>query len=102
MRTKVMEIMPDVALYRDDKTGIAMVEDGRNGNNCTLHPNIDSSGSVDGMVNQGYWSRADKTVQAMGAIHNISVYVPEADPQINAALHEHCQCGGNHGSENKK
>ena len=50
-------------LFRDDKSGIAWVEDGRTGTGSSCHPNIDSSGSVAGMKKRG-WGRIINTASA--------------------------------------
>lgn len=99
MKRKIKDIRPYVTLYVDTNTGIAMVEDGTSGTGCSLHPNIDASGSVAGMKKLGYWDKNDVTVRAFSSIHNISRFVSESDPAIHAALLQYCSCGGNHGKE---
>jgi hypothetical protein len=91
----LQEIRPYVKLYRDPKTGIAWVEDGRSGNAHSAHPNIDSSGSVAGMRKLGYWGKKDQTVRSHGFIYNIDRSVVHDEFDRLAA--EHCRCGGNHG-----
>jgi hypothetical protein len=88
------EIQPHVTLKRDTDTGIAFVDNGSAGVRHTVHPNIDASGSVRGMVSLGYWNAADRTVQAGGFIYNIDRYV--ADDDLDKIAGEHCQCGGQH------
>ncbi len=38
----------------------------------SAHPNIHSSGSVEGMIALGYWRKTDKTLRRKGAIYNMS------------------------------
>lgn len=56
------EIEKHINLYRDDKSGIAWIEDGTTGTGVSVHPNIDSSGSVRGMKDRGYWGKKDRTI----------------------------------------
>ena len=62
-------------LYRDDKTGIAWVEDGSTGLGHSCHANIDASGSIRGMKDRGYWGKKDRCVRSHGFIYNIDTYV---------------------------
>ncbi len=55
MKQFIREIEENVNLYRDDKTGIAWIEDGRTGLGISVHANISATGSVVGMKNLGYW-----------------------------------------------
>lgn len=71
MKKFIREIEPNRILYRDDKTGIAWIEDGYTGCGISIHPNIDASGSVKGMKNLGYWGKEDRTVRSHGFIYNI-------------------------------
>lgn len=50
----IREIEPYTKLYRDDKNGIAWIEDGSTGLEISVHPNIHKSGSVIGMKNLGF------------------------------------------------
>lgn len=45
----IKEIKPYVKLFINNNTGIAWIENGSTGNSHSAHPNIDSSGSVEGM-----------------------------------------------------
>lgn len=90
----IEKISEYVTLYRDSKTGIAMVEDYSSGNGHSAHPNIDASGSIRGMKNRGYWGKSDRVVRSAGYLHNIDrvVITSEYDQIAN----DHCQCGGKH------
>ena len=88
------QIKEHVALYRDDRTGIAWVEDGTTGNGHTCHASIDASGSVRGMKKLGYWRQADRTVRSHGYIYNIDTFIASDDLDWVAA--QHCKCGGKH------
>ena len=46
MKQFIREIEESVNLYRDDKNGIAWIEDGRTGLGISVHANISSTGSV--------------------------------------------------------
>lgn len=54
MKQLIRKIEEHVNLYRDDKNGVAWIEDGRTSLKISVHANIDSSGSVSGMKNLGY------------------------------------------------
>lgn len=85
--------------YRDERTGIAWIEDGSVGLGYSLHPNIDATGSIRGMRDRGYWGKKDRCVRSHGFIYNIDRYVSEDKPEINEWLLRHCRCGGNHGTQ---
>lgn len=53
-RKMIRKINKYATLYRDDKNGIAWIEDGSAGLEHSCHPNIAASGSVIGMKNLGY------------------------------------------------
>lgn len=94
MKQLIQQVRPHVALYRDEDTGLAWVEDGTSGVSHSPHPNIDASGSVAGMRDLGYWGRSDRAVNSHGFIFNIdcSVVSDELDELARAA----CRCGGAH------
>lgn len=71
MKQLIREIDENRKLYRDDRIGIAWIEDGYTGCGISIHPNIDISGSVEGMKNLGYWGKEDRTVRNHGFIYNI-------------------------------
>lgn len=93
-RKVLQQVSEYVVLCRDDRTGIAWVEDGSTGMGHSCHPSIDSTGSVLGMKERGYWRRSDRAVRCSGAIYNIDSFVATDDLDWLAA--EHCQCGGKH------
>lgn len=57
MKQFIKKIGDHVILYRDDKIGIAWIEDGRTGLGISVHANIGSSRSVSGMKSLGYWRK---------------------------------------------
>ena len=81
-----------VELYRDDRTGIAWIEDGKTGNGHSAHPNIDRTGSVRGMKARGYWRQDDRCIRAGGAIYNVDRLVVTDD--LDKVVAEHCRCVG--------
>jgi len=87
------------ALYRDEDTGIAWVENGHTGNGHTCHPNIHHTGSVNGMKRLGYWRHSDITVRSHGFIYNISKFT--VSDEFDRLAAKHCRCGGNHGNMEK-
>ncbi len=52
--------------------GIVMIENNSVGVGHSCHPNIDGSGSVEGMKMQGYWDKKDVVVRAHGFAYNTS------------------------------
>jgi len=86
----IKEIEPYVKLYRDVKTGIAWIENGKVGLGHSAHPNIHSSGSVKGMKNKGYWNKDDKTVRSHGFIYNISKLV--VTDELDKVAADYCRC----------
>lgn len=93
----LQQVDPYVRLYRDDRTGIAWVENGHTGLRHSAHPNIDASGSVRGMKSLGYWARDAKTVRSHGFIYNISQLAYNADDPLDMLALQNCRCGGVHG-----
>lgn len=79
-------------LYRDDKTGIAVIRDGSTGLGHSCHPNIDKSGSVRGMKKLGYWDKEAKTVRAGSYIYNISGFAIDKENKYDLICAERCQC----------
>lgn len=88
------EIAPHVKLYRDAKTGIAWIEDGTCGLGYSCHSNIDSSGSVRGMKDRGYWEQKDRTIRSHGWIYNIDSLIVTSE--YDEIARQHCQCGADH------
>ena len=93
-RKVIKKVGEHQVLCRDDRTGVAWVEDGSTGMSHSCHPNIDKTGSVRGMKARGYWRHTDKAVRCNGAIYNISSFVATDDLDWLAAAH--CRCGGKH------
>lgn len=84
--------MSELTVCRE--TGIARVYDGSSGITHSAHPNIHKSGSVQGMINLGYWAEDDKTVRCGEYIYNISKAVISSDEDDLAA--RNCNCGERH------
>lgn len=96
MTTKafIREVGPYARLYRDERTGIAWIEDGQTGVGHSAHPNIDASGSVAGMKARGWWPQDALLVRSHGFIYNVSeCVVTDGYDRIAAA---ECRCGGRH------
>jgi hypothetical protein len=89
-RSFVRQLAPYVELHRDERTGIAWVADGTTGCGHTCHPNIDSTGSVRGMKQRGFWGKNDQTVRSHGFIYNISRFICSDGWDKVAA--EECRC----------
>ena len=94
MKQFIREIEKNVILYRDDKTAIAWIEDGRTGLGISVHSNIDSSGSVLGMKACGYWRKSDRTVRSHGWIYNIDSFVCDKDNELEMIVADECRCQG--------
>lgn len=86
----IKEVKPYANLYRDDKTGIAWIEDGSTGMGHSVHPNIDESGSVKGMRDRGYWGKEDKIVKSHGWQYNTSRFV--ASDELDNIVADYCMC----------
>ena len=90
MKNLIKNIKKHVNIYQCPKTGIAWIEDNTTGLSYSLHPNIDSTGSISGMKKLGYWNKKDKTIKTNGFIFNISQkYVSN---EYNTILQKYCQC----------
>lgn len=94
MKQFIREIEESVNLYRDDKNGIAWIEDGRTGLGISVHANISSTGSVLGMKNLGYWGRKDRTVRTHGWVYNIDKFVCNKDNELEMIVAKECRCQG--------
>ncbi len=90
MKQFIRQIEEHVNLYRDDKTGIAWIEDGRTGLGTSVHANIDSSGSVSGMKALGYWGGKDRTVRSHGWIYNIDSFVCDKKNELEMIVADEC------------
>lgn len=92
MKKFIREIREHVELYRDDKTGIAWIEDGTTGCAVSVHANIDASGSVRGMKDRGYWGKKDRTVRSNGYIYNIDRFVCDPGDELERIVADECMC----------
>ncbi len=91
-KTFIKEIKPYIELHRDEKTGIAWVDNGSTGNEHSAHPSIDVTGSVRGMKKMGYWQEDDITVRCHGAIYNVSKMI--ISDEYDQIAKDHCRCIG--------
>lgn len=94
MKQFIKKIGDHVILYRDDKIGIAWIEDGRTGLGISVHANIGSSRSVSGMKSLGYWRKKDRTVRSHGWIYNIDSFVCDKDNKLEMIVADECRCQG--------
>lgn len=90
----IREINTYAKLYRDDKNGIAWIEDSSTGLGITIHPNIHKSGSVIGMKNLGYWDKKDRIVQSHGYKYNIDRFVCNKNNELEVIVSNECMCQG--------
>lgn len=90
----IREIDKYISLYRDDRTGIAWIENGSTGCSHSCHSNIDSSGSVRGMKQLGYWNKKDRTVRSHGFIYNIDTFVIDKENKYDLIVANECCCQG--------
>ena len=88
----IRDIQPGVKLYRDRLNGIAWAEDHRTGLGISVHPNIDETGSIDGMVNLGYWRKDDRVVKSHGWIYNIDRLAYDSNDPIETIVASECRC----------
>lgn len=93
MKKLIREINEYTRLYRDDKTGIAWIEDGSTGMGISVHSNISSTGSVRGMKNLGYWDKKARTVKSHGWIYNIDTLICDNNNPLEKMLADNeCKC----------
>lgn len=92
MKRKIREIEEHVVLYRDDKNGIAWIEDGRTGLGISVHPNISVTGSVRGMRKTGLWGKSDRFVRSHGWIYNIDRLAYNTKDPLENIVAENCMC----------
>lgn len=92
MKQFIREIAPYKKLYRDNKRGVAWIEEGSTGPSHSCHPNIDASGSVKGMKNLSYWGKRDRTVRSHGWIYNVD-RVSVTD-ELDRIAEAECRCIG--------
>ena len=90
MKRLLHGIAAHIDLYIDPQTGITWVENGRTGTGHSAHPNIDESGSVEGMKRQ-YWGEC-RTVKSHGFIYNVDK-VTYSDI-LDYLAFAHCKCIG--------
>lgn len=88
----IREIEPGVELFRDAVTGIAWAEDHRTGLGVSVHPNIDESGSVEGLVTRGWWRSSDRVARSHGGIYNIDRLSYNKDDPVEVAVAAECKC----------
>lgn len=91
MKKYLRDIAPHQHLYRDDKTGIAWIHDGRSGVVYSIHPYIDKSGSVKGMKHQKFWNQNDRCIKTNGSIFNIDMICVSDDIRYTVLKNE-CLC----------
>lgn len=94
MKQLVKKINKFADLYRDDKNGIAWIEDHSTGLGVSVHPNIAASGSVSGMKALGYWGKDDRTVKSHGFIYNIDRLAYNPHNSLEATVSQYCMCKG--------
>lgn len=75
MKKFIKQIEEHVILYRDDKSGIAWIKDGRTGLGISVHSNIHVSGSISGMKTLGY-------------------FVCDKDNRLEMIVADECRCQG--------
>ena len=90
MKKLIKTINENIEVYRDDKTGIAWVEDGTTGSFHSCHPNIDVTGSAAGMKKLGYWGKRDRVVKTNGFKYNVSKKCVNDD--LDKIAEKYCQC----------
>ena len=94
MKQKIKEIEKNVVLYRDDKNGIAWIEDGRTGCDISVHANISATGSVRGMKKTGQWRKSDRVVRSHGWIYNIDRLDYNPYNPLERIVADECRCKG--------
>lgn len=92
MRKEIRQIESGVTLFRDDMNGIAWIEDTRAGIGISVHPNIDVTGSVEGMVARGYWGKNDRIVESHGWIYNIDRFACWPEDEMEQIVAKECRC----------
>ncbi len=88
----IREIVPDAKLYRDPINGIAWVEDAKAGICISVHPNIDITGSVQGMKERGFWGMDDRIVKSHGLVYNIDRFVCSPGDKMEEIVARECRC----------
>ena len=90
MKQLIKVLDEHVKMYKDPRTGLVWIENGRTGLGHSAHPNISDTGSVTGMKRLGYWREKDRTVRSHGFIYNVDHVVISDELDRKAALA--CQC----------
>jgi len=89
-KTKIKTLKEHIELHRCPRTGVAWVSDGSSGLGHSCHPNIDATGSVDGMRLQGYWGDKHRVRKTGGFIYNIDMLC--TSDELDRIAAEHCEC----------
>lgn len=93
MKKLIRNIDEYTTLYRDDRSGIAWIEDGTTGLGISIHASISDSGSVRGMKNCGYWRKFDRTIRNHGFIYNIDTLSYDKNNALERMLvSAECKC----------
>lgn len=92
MKKFIRDIDDHAKLYIDNKSGIAVIEDGRSGCGFTCHPSIDKTGSLRGMKKNGGWRKEDRCVRTMGFIINTDIFAIDKDNKYDRIVAEECRC----------
>lgn len=92
MKEFIREIEPGAKLYRDPINGIAWIEDTRAGIGISVHPNIDITGSIQGMVAHGFWRKEDRIVRSHGWLYNIDRFSCWPDDDMEQIVARECRC----------
>lgn len=92
MKNLVRKVNEYAELYRDDRNGIAWIEDHSTGLGVSVHPNISASGSVAGMKSLGYWGKLDRTIRSHGFIYNIDRFACDKDDCFQKIVSNECLC----------
>lgn len=92
MRKAIRQIEPGAILYRDNINGIAWIEDTRAGIGISVHPNIDVTGSIEGMITRGYWGREDRIVESHGWLYNIDRFACFPGDKMEEIVATECRC----------
>ena len=88
----IREIEHGVELFRDAVTGIAWAEDHRSGLRISVHPNIDESGSIEGMISSGLWRSGDRIAKLNWCFYDIDRFSCREENPIEAIVAEECMC----------
>lgn len=92
MKDFIREIEPGAKLYRDPIYGIAWIEDTRAGICISVHPNINVTGSVQGLKERGYWGMEDRIVRCNGWFYNIDKFVCYSGDKMEEIVARECRC----------